>query len=193
MTQVPRWRRRLLPAVLAVLAVNLVGFFAYTLPRTLAHQRAEARAESLREEVKRERQLTAERKDRVGTGTRNRQDLARFYRDVVETREEGMLPTLREIESLTHERGLSAGQRAYGRDEIKGTPLIRVGINVPLKGSYKDLVGFLAQVERGKRFITVDRVAMRPPTESGEPAQLTVELSAFFKDVAGTPRSAEGD
>jgi Tfp pilus assembly protein PilO len=179
--------------VLAVLAVNLVVFFAYTLPRTLAHQRAEARAESLREEVKRERQLTSERKDRVGTSAKNRQDLARFYREVVETREEGMLPTLREIESLTHERGLSAGQRAYGHEEIKGTPLARVGINVPLKGSYKDLVGFLAQVERGKRFITVDRVALRPPSDSGEPAQLTVELSAFFKEATAPAGSAEGD
>jgi Tfp pilus assembly protein PilO len=179
---VPYWRRRLLPATLALLALNLLVFFAYSLPRSLRHRSAEARAESLRQEVAREREGTAARKEQVGTVARNREELARFYREVVDTREEGMLPTLRELETLTRERSLSAGQRAYGRDEIKGTPLIRVGITVPLKGSYADLVGFLSQVERGKRFITVDRVALRPPSDGGDPAQLSVELSAFFKE-----------
>ena len=34
-------------------------------------------------------------------------------------------------------------------------------MTLPLEGSYGQLVGFLREVERSPRFLTVDRVAMR--------------------------------
>jgi Tfp pilus assembly protein PilO len=190
---VPFWRRRLVPVALGLLALNLVVYLAYTLPRSLGHQDAEARAQSLREDVARERLETAQRREYVATVTRNREDVKQFYASLVERREEGLLPTLREIEALARDKSLVAGSRAYQREEIKGASLTRVGITVPLKGTYTDLVGFLAQIESGKRFITVDRVALRRQGDTGEAAQLSVDLSAIFKEggaAAGVNRGS---
>ena len=84
---------------------------------------------------------------------------------------------------MAREPGLTAGHRGYAREPVKGTPLVRVMITVPLSGTYGQLVGFLEKVERGKRFITVDRVAIRRNTsEHGGQAQLAVELSGYFRE-----------
>ena len=50
---------------------------------------------------------------------------------------------------------------------------------LPLEGSYEQLVGFLGEVERSPRFLTVDRISLRGDDE-GE-AALQVELSAFMR------------
>ena len=109
----------------------------------------------------------------------------RFYKEMVQRREEALLPTLQEIEVMAHQPGLVAGKRGYTRETIKGLPITRVAIRLPLEGSYQNLVGFLEKVERGKRFLTVDKIALSQNSEErGGEARLQVELSAFFKEQA---------
>jgi Tfp pilus assembly protein PilO len=187
----PFWRRRLLPVIVAAVGLNLLGFLAFTLPRSWRLSRVASRAGSLREEVARERALTAALKLRVETVLRNTRDVDRFYKEMVQRREESLLPTLQEIETMAHQPGLVAGKRGYTREAIKGAPITRVAIRLPLEGSYQNLVGFLEKVERGKRFLTVDKIAISQNSDerSGE-ARLLVELSAFFKEP--TPGDAHG-
>jgi Tfp pilus assembly protein PilO len=64
---------------------------------------------------------------------------------------------------------------------VEGAPLERVGIVLPLEGSYSELVGFLRGVERSKRFLTVDRVSLRADNESG--GSLQVELSTYLRQA----------
>jgi Tfp pilus assembly protein PilO len=181
----PFWRRFLLPLVVAVAAFNLLVFVAFTLPRTWRLGRVVSRAVTLREEVAQERSLTAAQKARVESAEGNRRDVERFYKEMVKRPEESLLPTLQEIEVMAHQPGLVAGKRGYTREALKGVPLTRVSIRLPLEGSYQNLVGFLEQVERGKRFLTVDKVALsHNTTENGGEAKLQVELSAFFKEAA---------
>jgi Tfp pilus assembly protein PilO len=181
----PFWRRRLLPVVVIAAGLNLLVLVAFTVPRSWRLSRVASRAGSLREEVARERALTTAQKMLVDTAQGNARDLERFYRDLVERREESLLPTLEEIETMARQPGLAAGKRGYTREAIKDTPLTRVAIKLPLEGSYQNLVGFLEEVERGKRFLTVDKIALSPNRDDrGSRAKLQVELSAFFKEPA---------
>lgn len=92
---------------------------------------------------------------------------------------------------MAHQPGLVAGRRGYTREPIKGVPITRVAIKIPLEGSYQNLVGFLEKVERGKRFLTVDKIALSQKSDDrGGEAHLLVELSAFFKEQA--PVDANG-
>jgi Tfp pilus assembly protein PilO len=181
----PFWRRRLLPVVVIAAGLNLLVLVAFTVPRSWRLSRVASRAGSLREEVARERALTTAQRMLVDTAQGNARDLERFYRDLVERREESLLPTLEEIETMARQPGLAAGKRGYTREAIKDTPLTRVAIKLPLEGSYQNLVGFLEEVERGKRFLTVDKIALSPNRDDrGSRAKLQVELSAFFKEPA---------
>ena len=181
----PFWRRRLLPAVVIAAALNLLVLLAFTVPRSWRLSRVVSRAGSLREEVARERALSTAQKVRIETAKGNARDLERFYRDLVDRREESLLPTLEEVETMARQPGLMAGKRGYSRETVKDAPLTRVAIKLPLEGSYQNLVGFLEQVERGKRFLTVDKIAIsQNRDEQGGEAKLQVELSAFFKEAA---------
>ena len=187
----PFWRRRLVPAVIVVAGLNLLALLAFTVPRSWRLSRVASRAGSLREEVARQRVLTAALKARVETAESNARDVARFYKEMVQRREEAFLPTLQEIETMAHQPGLVAGKRGYTRESIKGAPITRVAIRLPIEGSYQNLVGFLEKVERGKRFLTVDKIALSQNSdERGGGARLQVELSAFFKEQ--TPVDANG-
>ncbi|MCG6925555.1 MAG: type II secretion system protein M [Acidobacteria bacterium] len=74
--------------------------------------------------------------------------------------------------------GLTPGPRSFRREEVEGTTLERVAVTLPLRGSYRQLVGFLREVERSNRFLTVDGVSLRG--EPGGEANLQVEMSAFM-------------
>ena len=161
----PFWRQRLLPVVVAVLGLNLLVLVVFTLPRSWRLSRVASRASSLREEVARERALTAAQKARVDAASSNTKDVQRFYKEMVQRREESLLPTLQEIETMAHQPGLVAGSRGYTREPLKGVPLTRVAIKIPLEGSYQNLVGFLEKVERGKQI--PDRGQDRPQPQVG--------------------------
>jgi Tfp pilus assembly protein PilO len=181
----PFWRRRLLPVVVVAAGQNQHVQLAVTVPRSWRLSRVVSRAGSLREEVARERALTTVQQVQIDTAQGNARDLERFYRDLVERREESLLPTLEDIETMARQPGLMAGKRGYTRETIKDAPLTRVAIKLPLEGSYQNLVGFLEEVERGKRFLTVDKIALSPTqADRGGEARLQVELSAFFKEPA---------
>jgi len=166
-----------------VAALNLLVLLAFTVPRSWRLSRVASRAGSLREEVARERALTTAQKARADATVNNARDVERFYREMVQRPEEALLPTLQEIETMAHQPGLVAGRRGYAREPLKGVPITRVSIRLPLEGSYQNLVGFLGKVERGKRFLTVDKIALSQNTDeaSGE-ARLQVELSVFFRE-----------
>ena len=185
-TDRPFWRRRLLPAFLTLLALNLLVLAAWTVPRTLRLRSATARVAVARETVGRERTRAAEARERADAIDANARDLALFYESVVDTERADLLPTLEDIEAMARAPGLTPGRRSFRRDKIEDVAIERVAVVLPLGGSYQQLVGFLQEVERSPRFLTVDRISLHG-TEDAE-ATLQVEMSAFMR----LPQTARG-
>jgi Tfp pilus assembly protein PilO len=185
----PFWRRRLLPAFLALVVLNLVALAGWTVPRTVRLRSATARVEEAREAVERERARVARARERAEAIDANSRDLARFYASVVGTEEADLLPMLVDIEAMARRPGLTPGHRSFQREDLDDVPLERVGIVLPLGGSYQQLVGFLQEVERSPRFLTVDRLSLRGSGQSE--ATLQVEMSAFMKPT--TPGARGND
>ena len=177
----PFWRTRLLPLVVVLASLNALALVGWTLPRSLRQRNAKARAESARSELAREReraQASAARTDAIRS---NRQDLERFYTTLAGSEQGDLLQSLKDVEELAREPGLRPSSYTVHREDVDGAPLERVGIVLPLEGSYSELVGFLRGVERSKRFLTVDRVALRADAESG--GSLQVELSTYLRQT----------
>jgi Tfp pilus assembly protein PilO len=175
----PFWRRRLLPAFLILLALNLLMLAAWTAPRSLRLRNATARVAVARETVERERTRTAEARERADAIDANARDLALFYESLVDTEQADLLPTLEDIEAMARAPGLTPGSRRFRREEIEDVALERVAVVLPLEGSYQQLVGFLQEVERSPRFLTVDSISLRGTADSE--ASLQVEMSAFMR------------
>ncbi len=179
----PFWRRRLLPVVLALLGLNLAALAGWTAPRTWRQRNAAARVEAKGAELRRQREATAALRSRAAAIQSNTKDLERFYGSLAGSERTDLVPTLEAIEELALRPGLKPGARSVRREEVPHAPLERVGVALPLEGSYGQLVGFLREVERSPRFLTVDRVSMR--AEQGGAATLQVELSTYLRRSPG--------
>jgi Tfp pilus assembly protein PilO len=168
--------------VLVLLGLNLAALAAWTGPRWWRQKNAAARAEAARAEAGRQRAATAALRERAAAIRANSADLERFYRSLAGTEEADLLPTLEAIEELARAPGLRPGARGFRRGEVEKAPLERVVVTLPLQGSYGQLVGFLREVERSPRFLTVDRVAMRADQDGS--TTLQVELSTYLRRSA---------
>jgi Tfp pilus assembly protein PilO len=175
----PFWRRRLLPAFLVLLGVNLAAFAAWTGPRYWSQRSAASRLEAAEAEAARRRASTAALRDRAQAIRDNTADVQRFYDGLGGDEETDLLPTLQAIEEMARTPGLRPGSRTYRREDAEGARAQRVAVTLPLEGSYGQLVGFLREVQRSPRFVTVDSVSMRAGRE-GDTA-LQVVLSAYLR------------
>lgn len=174
----PAWRTRLLPLFAGLVALNLLVLLAWTLPRGYRLRNATARADAARVEAAAQRRVVQGLRDRDAAVRANGEDLARFYERLAGPARTELLPTLQEVERMARLPGLHPGGRAFAHEAIAGTDVERVSVTLPLEGSYPQLVGFLREVERSPRFLTVDRVAMR---RGGEGTELQVVLSMYVR------------
>jgi Tfp pilus assembly protein PilO len=184
----PFWRQRLVPAFLVLLGMNLVALAGWTGPRYWRQKNAAARAEAARGEVERQRRSAATLRERSVAIRENAADVERFYRSLAGTEKADLLPTLEAIEDMARAPGLKPGARSFKREEVPDARVERVVVTLPLEGSYDQLVGFLREVERSPRFLTVDGVAMRANTDGA--TTLQVEFSAYLLPPAGEPGEA---
>jgi Tfp pilus assembly protein PilO len=171
----PFWLRRLAPLALALAAANLL-LLTWTLPRTHRLRNAAARAAQAQRAAHAQRAVVAELRGRAAAIRSNGQDLRRFHEQLVGAGQQDVLAALQDVEAMVRAPGLRPGGRAFSRDAVRGAPVERIAIRLPLEGDYAQLVGFLRAVERSERFLTVDRVALRGE-EGG--ARLEVELSTY--------------
>jgi Tfp pilus assembly protein PilO len=185
------WRRRLLPAFLVLLGANALALFVWTGPRYWMQKNAARRAEAGRVEVERQRKSTAALRERAAAIRGNAADVERFQRSLAGAEKADLLPTLKAIEDLARAPGLRPGARSFQREEVEDARVERVGVTLPLEGSYDQLVGFLRGIESSPRFLTVDRVSLRGDADAG--ARLQVELSTYLREAGTAPEEARGE
>jgi Tfp pilus assembly protein PilO len=183
----PFWRRRLLPAFLALLGLNVVTFVVWTGPRYWMQKNAARRAEAARAELEGQRRTTLALRERAAAIRDNAADVERFQLSLAGAEKADLLPALRAIDDLARAPGLRPGARGFQREEVPDARVERVAVTLPLEGSYEQLVGFLREIEASTRFLTVDRVSMRAENDGG--ARLQVELSTYLRP-AGAPEEA---
>jgi Tfp pilus assembly protein PilO len=189
-TRRPLWFRWLLPVAVALLALNAVTFLVFTLPRGYDQRNRAAQVRAAREELAAARRSLDELRGRAQTIRSNRVDLSRFYAREAGSQTADLVPTLEAIEAMARAPGLRPGTRSISRAAVGATRLERVRVTLPLEGSYAQLVGFLGEVERSDRFLTIDRVSMRATASRG--ATLQVQLSAYLRTAPGEGRKRGG-
>lgn len=160
------------------MGLNAVVFFVYTVPKRLEERSLAARVASLRAEVARDRAAADRLRRRIEAVEVNTADTARFYKGLGSRNE--LLAVLEELQRTPRELGVSVGHRSYEPDAVKGLPLTRYAITMPVTGNYRQLTAFLDRMERSSHFMTVDAVNLRKRAASGE-ADLDVTLSAYVR------------
>lgn len=174
----PQARRRAWIALGAVAALNAAVFFVYTVPKRLEEQTLAARLTALRAQVEQERATATRLRRRSRTLQANAEDTTRFYEELGARNE--LLKVLEELQRTPRELGLRVGPRSYEPNAVKGLPLTRYAITMPVTGNYRQLTSFLERMERSGHFLTVDAVNLRKRAAGGE-ADLDVTMSAYVR------------
>jgi Tfp pilus assembly protein PilO len=176
-------RRRLLIALGALLALNLAVFAAFTFPRSLQRRNLGDRMAAARQEVERERARVASLRASYDLVTANTRDTSEFFSRSIGLRGASMVPLLREVETVAKERGLRVGNQSFNYEPVKGAPLDRFVVKMPMRGTYRELVGFVESLERSSLFVTIDEIAVSGQ-QSGQ-AELQMVLSCYFRSTPG--------
>ncbi len=188
----PPWRRLALYAWGAAVGLNLLVLAAFTLPRTLSERNLERRAAQLREQVESALERNRELKGTSQLAGQNEADVRRFYRGVVGTREQTLLPVLAEIDRLARELSLNPGAQTYEATPVKKRPLMRFRITAPLSGTYPQVVALLQRLEQSPNFVTVDEIKLRERSQEGTSStELSLVFSTFFSDAQAAAAASE--
>ena len=178
----PIARPRLLPPLLALLALNAVVGLVFTLPRTIQERSVEARRDTLRKDVERRRREVEAQRARAEAIRLNQIEQKAFYERVASSGQDSFLGALEEIEARAQQTGIRRGNRSYSPAAVKGAKLVRFRIQMPVRGSYRELKAFLQSIEGSEHLLTVDslRVSERQEAQATQ-AQLDMTLSAYFQ------------
>ena len=100
------------------------------------------------------------------------------------------MPILIEVESLARKQGLRVGRQSFEREDVKGLPVERFGIMMPVEGDLQAGHGPRGRARGSPTFVTLDKMSA---TDRGvrrrggsEQVGLDLEFSAYFR--AGAER-----
>ena len=186
----PRLRRRLLIALAVVAGLNAAVYAAYTLPRTHSERRLAERKSTLAEELQRERAVAAERRYQSETIRTNAEDVRRLYTATLSGRSASLVPVLTAIEGFAREGGMRPGSASYTTEDVKGLPLDQFVIDMPVTGTYRQLVALVQRLERSQYFLTLDQVRLRKESAQGRGSstELSLVMSCYFKAAGAAKR-----
>ncbi|MET0551573.1 MAG: GspMb/PilO family protein [Vicinamibacteria bacterium] len=169
--------------------VNLVAFLAYTAPRAARKRDVAARTAALDTELASQRTQVQELRERAETISANRRDARAFIDAQVGGVDASVVPILTEVESLARKQGLQVGRQSFAREVVKGLPVERFGIVMPVEGGYRQITGLVGELEASPTFVTLDKVSVRTSgTTGGAEVGLDMEFSFYFR--AGGARGA---
>jgi Tfp pilus assembly protein PilO len=178
-----------LAAMLGLLAVNGLVFVALTWPRLNRARRAQGQVAALQQQLVAERAESERLRKRAQAIQANVRDAKRFLSEMTRPMPEALATDLEAVENAVRTSGLSLDRRGYGQQAVRGAPLLRYTIRLPLSGARAQTGFLLRQLERSPRFIIVDRVDVQDDRETGQ-ARLDVELSTYYQNDEAAPPKA---
>lgn len=175
-----RDRKILFVLLLVALAANVAALVSY---RTFYDDRLQALVsetaglEKKRDDTRR-RAEAAEARERKLFETQAA--LNSFFSETLGKRKERIAPLLEEIYATTRAAGLRPDSITYQSTDEPGTDSLTMSFMVA--GSYGDVKRLLAGLERSKRFLVVDQVALSGAAETDPDAvRISITVTNYFR------------
>jgi hypothetical protein len=105
-----------------------------------------------------------------------------FYGHRIGTQEETLAGLVADLHAALKEAGIEANQISYSTSPAMKLPLTRMTVTFPVKCDYGSFKKLLRILETGKRWISVDSVAIGRDTEQPGSVYVQVQLATYFAD-----------
>ncbi len=109
------------------------------------------------------------------------QELQTFYRDVLPTDlSDARGITFARLEEAASRNNLVMERRSSSTNHDEGSRLARLQTTMFLKGDYRDMRGFLSDLEAGDDFIVIEEISLSQDNASENTEALTLGLATYF-------------
>ena len=167
--------------VIISIVIDIALYAFAVLPWSLAVTNARQRAATARsalvaaEQARGAAQITVDGKLEAG------RELQTFYREMLPTD----LPdargiTFARLEEAASRNNLVMERRNSSTDHEEGSRLARLQMTMFLKGDYRDMRGFLSDLESGEDFIVIEEISLSQDNASENTEALTLGLATYF-------------
>lgn len=187
-----RDRRLLFALLLVVLAANAAVLLSY---RAFYDQRLRALVDE-QADLERRRDAARRRADEAVAAERKlfetQATLTAFFSETLGKREERIASLIEELYATTRGVGLRPDAISYQSVDEPGTDALTMAFGV--EGPYRDVKRLLAELERSKRFLVVEQVALSGASQDDPDAvRVQVTVTNYFRPGSLRPIRAVRD
>lgn len=172
--------QELLVVFLGLLAVNALFFAFFARPRLEEYRTLNTENSPRLQEVERKEAAVLEREGYLQGFQKVEDDLSRWKKEVLQTRDERMIKVQAELAGLAVRFSVNMEQVQYQNDILEDEGLERFAMTLPLQGGYANLRKFIHAVEGSKELIVLERVALAEGEEGGVMLTLNITLATYF-------------
>ena len=174
-------KRWVITVVVISIVIDIALYAFAVLPWSLAVTNARQRAATARsalvvaEEARGAAQITVDGKLEAG------RELQTFYREMLPTDlSDARGITFARLEEAASRNNLVMERRNSSTDHEEGSRLARLQMTMFLKGDYRDMRGFLSDLESGEDFIVIEEISLSQDNASENTEALTLGLATYF-------------
>ena len=114
------------------------------------------------------------------------QELQNFYKEILPTDlSEARGITFARLEQAASRNNLVMERRSSSTDHEAGSRLARLQMTMFLKGDYRDMRGFLSDLEASDDFIVIEEISLSQDNASENTEVLTLGLATYFWTADG--------
>lgn len=180
--------RRAILVIGGLAAANLVGYLLVVYPLESRYaqtlQRVERARLALAGSLADERQATAA----VAAKEQADRDLSEFYSKVLPASEaDARQLTYRRLAVMARSHGLEFDRRTFSLEPEPESRLDRLTLAMTVSGSYRNIRGFLHEIETTPAFLVIRGLTVEQPEFESGPVEMSVELATYIDRSPPTP------
>lgn len=174
-----RWKRQLMVGILALLAVDVVVFFAGVRPfRAVERRRVNLRDDLRRQADERSREVA--RLHQISAKLEvARQQAHVFLDERLLPEKSGYSAVVNELDAITAAAAVRKGSMTFQSKLLEGQSLTEVGITTTVEGDYPSLARFVNRLEQSQRFFVIENLSLASSPNSPI-IKLNLRLLTYF-------------
>jgi Tfp pilus assembly protein PilO len=166
--------------LLALILLNIPIYLFFVRPAIEADADEQARIDQMRQQLVRRTKTSNALKEIEKKLKESREKYKKFEADFLFSYDQGASELLEELDAICAEAGLTRNRVSYRMDPEANFGMQRLGITLPIEGTYSNIRNFLNMLEDTSRFVIVDSVALVSEREGTGIIRLDVSLSTLF-------------
>ena len=179
-------KRWAITVVIVSVVIDMALYALAVVPWSLAVTNARQRVATASSDLTAAEQARAAAQITVNGKLEADQELQTFYRDILPTDlSDARGITFARLEEAASRNNLVMERRSYSTNHEEGSHLARLQMTMLLKGDYRDMRGFLSDLEGGDDFIVIEEISLSQDNASENTEVLTLGLATYFWTADG--------